>query len=173
MCPATVLSGDFKRYSLASNMDDVLVCLIAISHPDMAATIRVSSDPTEQLGWLDDGTPKYGTVSNGEEYLYYQFGFTLPGQPSGTETPEAAIVLDNVDRVLVRTIRELHEAPRFACSIVLASNPDRIEYALPKLILTGTDWDAAAINGRLTFATTLQRTFPPRRFLPSNFPGLF
>jgi len=173
MCPATVLSSDFKRYSLASGMDDVLVCLMAITHPDMAETLRVSSDPTEQLGWFDDGTPKYGTVSNGDEYVYFQFGFTLPGQPSGTETPEAGIVLDNIDRALVRTIREIHYAARFACNIVLASNPDRVEYALPRLLLTSVDWDAATINGRLSFATALQRTFPPRRFLPSNFPGLF
>jgi hypothetical protein len=109
-------------------------------------------------------------VAGGYTYLGYPFKLELPKQ-SG-EGRASQLIVDNVDRDLVRLVRELDEAPGVYIKIVLASDPDTIEMQLAGLRLRNADWDVGQVSGDLTFEDTLSEPAADT-MTPGRFPGLF
>ena len=173
MPSASVLSADFKRVALASETEEVLVCLLEISHPDLAAPIRVSSDMTEISGYDEDsGDPIYVTRHQGKEFLAAPFSFVPPGSPDDGKMPQAKLVV-GIHPKIIEGIRNIHDRLTLRATMVYASDPDVLIGSIPQLQLESVDYDAASITATLGFKHFLNSPVPVKKFVPSLFPALF
>lgn len=142
----------------AEETDEVWLYLVRIDHDDLATPIRVVSN-------MED------IVSNGETFVGVPFELTLPDEtPDGPG--EARLRIDNVDRVIVNTVRLIQTPPTVRIQVVLASDPDTIECELDNLTLRDATWDASFVEGRLRFEDLVVE--PVAEIItPARFPGLF
>lgn len=169
----SVLSRDFKRAALASGTHDFPIFLLEIRHArEIPDPLLLSSDMTELLGY-ENGTPKYGTRHQGREYLAYPFAFTLPNAPGGGEIATAKLTIDNVDRRLIPALRNMPTSLQVRARVVMASDPERVEYEVQELLLSSIEYDASQISGQLGIDHYLGEECPALSFLPGITPGLF
>ena len=153
----------------AQETDEVVVVLIELSHSTLADPIRVSSDNAELLPVAQ----VYGTLSNGTEYVFFPFEFTMPDQ-SEDSPPRASLVIDNIDRSIVQAVREASGEPiAVAVKVVIASDPDTVVVGEIEFALKNVQYNATTVSGDLSFATVLDEPYPEGMFGPSDFPGLF
>ena len=148
--------------------DEVFIILITIDHPTLTQPIRVSNDPTQILPIAQ----VRGTISQGEEYIFFPFDFSFPSQEANA-SPIAQIRIDNVSREISTVINEMNSAPSFDIKVVLASAPDIVELELPDFKLRNAEWNAVGVTGDITVEYFDQEPFPAGRFNPSGFTGLF
>ncbi|MCL1940035.1 MAG: DUF1833 domain-containing protein [Desulfovibrionaceae bacterium] len=169
----SVLSSDFKRITLASETEEVIVALLEISHPDLVAPIRISSDMTE-IKEYDEGSgdPIYITRHQGKEFIAMPFSFTPPGTPEDGKMPQAKLTV-GVHPKIIQGIRDIHDRLTLKVVLVYASDPDVIVGSIPQLQLESVDYDAASITATLGFKHFLNSPVPVKKFVPSLFPGLF
>ena len=168
-----VLSSDFKKVTLASETEEVLVCLLEIDHPDLAAPIRVSSDMTEIKEYDEEtGDPIYVTRHQGKEFIAAPFSFVPPGTPEDGKMPQAKLVV-GVHPKIIQGIRDIHDRLTLQATMVYASDPDVIIGSIPMLVLESVDYDAASITATLGFRHFLNSPVPVKKFVPSIFPALF
>ncbi len=162
-------SATFRAAAFAQETGEVLVCLLTVSHASMADPIRLSSDPTVRLS---TEPLTYGTVSRGDAYLYLPFQFTLP-QDRDDSAPRVEIVFDNVDNALVGIFRAINDPLDILVEVVLASAPDLVETALPRMRLSNISYSASAITAALVVDGLVTEPFPSGNFNPGRFPALF
>ena len=173
MPAVSALSSDFKKITLASESDEVLVCLLEISHPELAEPIRVSSDMTEIYGYDEDsGDPIYVTRHQGKDFFAAPFSFTPPGTPEDGKMPQAKLIV-GVHPKIIQGIRDIHDRLTLKVVIVYASDPDVLIGSIPQLQLESVDYDAASITATLGFRHFLNSPCPVKKFVPSLFPALF
>ena len=132
--------------------------LLVISHADIT-TLRFVAN-TEDI------------TSNGYVYTAYPFDIRLP-QECEDQLSQVPIVIDNVDRAIVDEIRSLGGAPNIALSIVLASDPDTVEYGPIDATLRNVEWNFGKITGDLQGEDLLNEGYPGHAFTPITAPGLF
>lgn len=144
--------------------DEVLLCLVTISHPDLPQTIRFVNNTVD-------------IVSRGETYIAYPFQVELPDEdpehPPAVEISIDAIRPEDPDLDPVAIVRSLTTAPTFTFEVVLASTPNQVEITAGEIDLLSVDYDAMTLTGRLEYANTLSRPFASHSLSPSYFPGLF
>lgn len=133
--------------------------LVTINHDDLPQPIRVSSDEVD-------------TVSRGNTFQKCAFEITLPDDVE-ERAPRARVRIGNVDRQIVKTIREIQTAPTITIEVVPGSDPDTVEAAFPDFILSDVSYDALVIEGEMSLDELLSEPFPSGRFDPARFPGLF
>lgn len=152
------LSAPALEAALAQETDQAYLVLAEITHVDMADPIRVVNS-IEPL------------VSNGDDFLPFPFEIEWPNDDPD-RAPEARIRIDNVDRSIVTTIRELQSPPRITFTLVLADSPDTVEMQVIGYSLRSVDWDAGFVTAVLkpedlvTEPISLVMT-------PARFPALF
>jgi hypothetical protein len=172
------LSEDAKRAAFDQESEEAWIVLLAITHPELAVsgqTLRVCDQGTA----VDELGREY-VDHDGERYYAAGFDFELPADREG-ETPKAKIRIDNVGTVTVdgqeirilQEIRKLTTAPALACRIVLASDPDIVEYELHELTLVDVRGNAATIEGVLGYEDTFNQAFPAITYSPATAPGMF
>lgn len=137
--------------------DEVWLVLMEITHADMADTIRVVNN-TEAI------------VSDGETYVGLPFAIEFPDE--GDRPGEARISIDNVDRRIVEAVRSITTPPTVKLQVILASQPDTIEFELDGLKLRDVTYDAAQVQGYLRFED-LSVEPVAALITPERFPGLF
>ena len=142
----------------AEQTDEVWLVLLEITHPSLVTPIRVVNN-TQPI------------VSNGNTYLASAFNLTLPDDVQGLSFVE--IEIDNVDRVIVDTIRALATPPSVSLFVVLADTPDSIEFGPHQMKLSDVDYNASTVKGTLIYEDLLNEPFPGRSFDKSRYPGLF
>lgn len=152
-------SDTFKAAVFAQETDEVFIALVTIDHDDLAAPIRVTSDGV-------------ATESRGETYVAYPFDLQLPDD-SDEPAITALITIDNVDREILATLRQLTSRATVTMEIVLASDPDTVEQSFPDFELGSVPWDALTITGELTQESFLNEPYPAGVFAPAWFRGLF
>jgi len=155
--PRTV-SSTLKAEVFAQHSSEIFYALLVISHADIT-TLRFVAN-TENV------------TSNGNTYTAYPFEIRLP-QEREDQPPQVPIVIDNVDRAIVDEIRTLTGAPTVTISVVLASDPDTVEYGPIEATLRNVDWNLATITGDLQAEDLLNEGYPGQSFTPQNAPGLF
>lgn len=171
---ARVTTQQWREWVQANDADDPLVFLVEISHPSLSEPIRVSSDMTTFLGMEPElKEPIYGTVCNGVKFYAQPFSFTVPDTPGDSSTTKASFSLQNVSQEYTAAVRNLTSAPRFRCTMVLASSPDTVQQSLPDMWLTDITLDASTISGELSPADFRTEPWPKLKFYPSGFQGLF
>lgn len=138
--------------------DEVWLILLEITHPSLVTPIRVVNN-TQAI------------TSNGNQYLASAFTLRLPDDVQGLSYVELEI--DNVDRVIVDTIRALATPPSVALSVVLADTPDSIEFGPHQMTVSDVDYNASTVKGTLIYEDLLNEPFPGRSFDKSRYPGLF
>lgn len=143
----------------APETGEAFLILLTLSHTDLAAPLRVSSDHID-------------TESRGDTFLAFPFELTLPDDEDN-KSPRARLVIDNVDRSIVRAVRQLTSSPTVLIEIVRAADPDTVEARFEDFRFTNISYDSQVVEGDLTIEDFTSEPYPAASFSPSLFPGLF
>jgi hypothetical protein len=169
----TTTSLNFREAAFSQETGRVPIALITLSHDDLADDIRISTDPTQELTELTTDTEKvYGTVSNGDNYVFLPVRIKLPDDTD--EGPgEMQLEIDNIHRAYTETIRSVYTPVTCRVDIVLDNALDTIDASWPEFQLVNITYNATTITGTLRLETLESEPFPAGAFVPSYFPGLF
>jgi hypothetical protein len=163
-----VTSDLFKQEAYAQETEQVLIGLITISNDEMDEPVRISTDPTQLL----PEAAVYGTVSNGEEFLFLPVDVWLPSENDrGVVT--AKVTIENVSRQVISLFRTVSKAVDFKIQTVLSGDTDFVEIEYDNFKLSNITYDTMSVTGDLSLDYWGLEPFPSKRFTPSNFPGLF
>lgn len=163
------LSLNFREAMFAQQTDEVPVVLLLIEHPDLDGPVRLSSDPTQRL---QDSPPVYGTISQGEEWLFLPFSLVWADEKEEA-APTQRLVIENIDRELIGLLRSTIEPALVQAFIVLSSALDVVEIEGAPFELTNVDYSAQTITMSLNIDALAYEPFPSGSFTPAAFPGLF
>lgn len=152
-------SATLKAAAFAEATGEVWLVLITLDHADLAEPLRFVND-------------NQNITSGGNEFLAFPFVFEEPDQGEGAGGL-ARIRIDNVDRQIAQTIRELQTAPDVTVQIVLASDPDTVERELGNLKLVSASWDRLEVSGDLSPVRDQDEPGCSWRFTPATAPALF
>lgn len=163
----TSLSAAARQAAFAQETGAAWLLLCTISHPSLADAIRVTNDlvPTTAAG-------DRVLISRGREYVCYPFTVDLPAD-DGDSVSRVTLVIDNVDREIVRTLRSIQGPCQVSLEVVLSSAPDLVEAGPFVMTLIAADYDALTISGELAFEDILSLPFPGDSYSPADYPGLF
>lgn len=153
------VSAELKQAVYAQETTQEFIVLIALSHPDLAAPIRVNSSGVD-------------VVSNGETFIAYPFEVVLPDDVDD-RPPRAKLRIDNISREIVLAIRTISFAPLVNIQIVMATSPNTIEAEFLDFRLSNITYDQVTVEGDLTLEEFIGEPYPARVFSPADFPGLF
>lgn len=154
------LSATALESILAQHTDEEWVILLTLDHPDMAdGPIRVARR-REVL------------ISRGHEFVAFPFDVHLPGQ-SDEQLPTVQLQIDNVDRRIVQAVREIRTAPTVLLEVVIASQPDIVEFTSDQFTLANVSYNAQVVSGTLSYEAFLDEPFPGDLITPDAFPGGF
>lgn len=173
MCPQDILtSKDFSLATLAAETDEIPICLIEITHPDLTEPIRLSSDKTE-LYKIDEetGEPIYITRHKGNMYIYSSFTFIRPATATNGTIPNAKFIVAGNQRIR-QAIREVHDNVTIKSIVVLASDLETVITETPVLWLSKVSY-AGQIEAEFTLKHFLNRKCHGIKFLPSITPGIY
>jgi hypothetical protein len=163
------LSPGFLAGLYSQESDEVVICLLTVTHEEIEAPIYLSSDATDRLS---DDPLIYGTVSRGNEYLYLPFEFTLPDDKSDSP-PRVQLSMDNTDRSLVTLLRSISTPADIMVELILASDLDFVEITFPALQLSDVTIEDGRIQATLVADALINEPHPAQLFTPGSFPGLF
>lgn len=153
------LSVKFVETIQALSTGDAAIFLLTITHPSFAETIRICNNRTD-------------ITSRGNLFQALAFDITLAVDDSKT-LPSMAMTLDNVDRSLIREIRELPDPPDFLMELILASDPETVELAFPEMTVSQITYDANMIRTNVIVSDMLNLKYPRGTATPASNPGLF
>jgi hypothetical protein len=163
------VSSNFISAANAQETGEVIICLLTITHEEIAEPIYLSSDATERLS----ADPLiYGTTSRGNQHLYLPFEFTLPDDKSDSP-PRVLLTMDNTDRSLIELLRSISTPADVLVEIVLASDLNQVELEMPSLQLGDVTIGEGSISASLVADTLINEPYPAGLFTPGSFPGLF
>lgn len=153
------LSTGARQAIFAAESGEAFIILLTFTHESLATPIRVGSDSVD-------------TVSRGQAYIAYPFDLTLPDDDEG-RAPRARLVIDNVDRQIVASLRNLATSPVLTLEIVRAAAPDVVEAVFHDFRLRNVRYDSHVIEADLTIEDFTAEPYPAGSFCPSLFPGIF
>lgn len=149
-----------RRAAYASQTGEAFLVLLALSHPQMAEPILVSSDAVN-------------TYVGGDTYQPFPFQISMPSDTDDAP-PRVQLTIDAVDRSIIRAVRGLSGAPiTVTQTIVLGSSPDTIEAGPFTFDLREVEYDAVEISGSLQYADIINEPYPSETFARSTTPGAF
>lgn len=148
----------FRAEVLGPYSDDPVCVLLEITHPDLAAPIRVTQNGAD-------------ITSNGDTYQHFAFDMELPGD--GEDEPVAKLRIANVDRQIGEAIESITTPATVSTAIVLASDPDTIQFNWLNFELRNVTWNALEVTGDMIIRTFSTEPFPNVRVRESNFPNLY
>ena len=119
----------------SDNAPDPYLCLLTITHPAMVEPLRFVRDYV-------------ALESRSMTFNPFPFDFAPPGQ-NGNSAANARIVIDNIDKRIVQTVRALPSAPFMLVEFVLASAPDNVEETWPLFRLYAADGDYMQLTGEI------------------------
>ena len=149
----------FHQAVNAPETGEAFLILLTLDHDTLDEPLRFTSDGVD-------------TESRGNTYIAFPFQISLPPS-SKDQPPKMQLTIDNVDRQIVQTIREIQSAPSITVEVVLASTPDTVEVTLPDFILLNASYDRLTVQGDLVLELLEREPFPADTYNPANFPGLF
>lgn len=155
------LSSAALEAAFSQQTSEVWLTLLTLSHPDLAAPIRVVNN-TQNI------------TSGGEIYQAFPFVVELPSERDG-EVSGARLSICNVDRTIILAVRSIiGKGPATAeVSIVLASSPDVVEAGPLEFEARAISYTADVVSAELVYETRQYAAVPPWTFNPNDFGGLF
>jgi uncharacterized protein DUF1833 len=164
-----ILSLNFREALFAQEASEVPILLLTITHPALAAPIRLSTDATTRLT-TDPLT--YGTTSRSNTFLYAGIDVTLPDEQDKTP-PASKLTIQNVTRDLIPLARSVSSPPSVKIEAVLASALDSVEMTWPVMDMSNLTADMTTLQFDLTMDSLTTEPFPAGTFNPADFPALF
>ncbi len=155
----SVSSNKAVRAINSQQTDEIFLVTLDITHEDLLSPIYVVNN-------------RYNIVSNGKTYIATAFDFTLPSQEDGV-LHNSTLVIDNVDRTILETIRSIDSAPTIEANIILASDPDIIEDGPREFTLRNVTYNRNTISGDLVYGIFLMDYCGTHKYKNLSFPGLF
>lgn len=152
-------SAAFAHEVQADTSDDPLLILLTITHDDLAEPLRFVRNHVD-------------IVSRGATFTAFPFEFAAPGEAEQGPA-NARIVIDNIDRRIVETIRALTTPPSVLVEIVLGSDPDEVEEDFPPFEIRTASGDRFQIAADLTDIDDDGEAAIRWGFNPSTAPALF
>jgi hypothetical protein len=154
------LSTTALQAAYSSETGTAFIILLTLSHPSIPIPIRVTSDSVI-------------TVSRGNTFISYPFMVTLPSDDAD-QIPQATLVIDNVDRAIVTSLRQIGMVPaNLLIEIVTSNLPDTVEFSSGSLTLREVEGDGVSVSGTLKFEEILGEAFPGDSVTPATLPGVF
>lgn len=158
----------------ASSSDEIEVVLWHITHPDLDAPIRLSTDPTERLSVepLRYGTRSTWQTSDGDPFKFVLAGAQVPDDKA--DTPAAArLVLANVDNKIAGLLRSFTTPALVDMALVLALTPDLVEMEALGMDLVSAEGSGDQVVLSLSRDLRIAEPWPTGRMTRSRFPGLW
>jgi hypothetical protein len=168
-----VLSLNARRAHDAGSSDVVEVMLAHITHPDLEAPVRLSTDPTERISLdpLTYGTRSTWLTEDGSPFLFVLMSAVIPDDnPDAPQT--AALVLDMLDSDTAAPFWTTLTGATVDLAVVYSSTPDVIEVEFLGLELTSFEFGDGQGSLSLTRPPLATEPFPARRMTRAAFPGL-
>ncbi|WP_299370414.1 hypothetical protein [uncultured Tateyamaria sp.] len=170
-----VLSLNARTHVDAEHSEDVEIVLFEISHPDLDAPVRISTDPTERIS----ADPlAYGTRSewNGadtvaEPFLFVIVNAELPGEEDNTPA-QTRLIIYNTDSRLAEALEAITTPAQLNMAVVMASSPDVPEIEYFGLDCTSVEADEGEISISFSRHAIEDELAPYERFTRERFPGL-
>lgn len=153
------VSGLTRQALYAAETGEAFLILLTISHPQLVAPIRVTSDGVD-------------TSSRGNSFIAFPFELVLPDDQE-SKSPRARLIIDNIDRQIVSAVRSLTSSPNILIEIVRAAAPEVVEAQFIDFKLVNISYDSHVVQGDLTLEDFTAEPFPAGSFSPNLFPGLF
>ena len=164
-----LVSLGFRAAANAEHTGEVPVALVTITHPDLDAPVRLSSDPTSRLS----ADPlRYGTRHRGDVYEFVLMAALLPDDKQDAP-PTVTLEFDNVAADMVQLVRSVTTPATVDIAVVLASDPDVIEEQYTGLIAIRAPYDESRISFEIARQDIAPRPWPAHRMTAARFPGQF
>ena len=163
------ISLNARQSMYAEHTDDYPIVLVTIQHPDFEDVLRLCSSPLERL---NDDPLSYGTISNGETYIFVPISIQLPDDMD-ERAPGAKLSIENIDREATAFIRSVTTPGTVDLSLIMASTPDIIEVEFPTLDFRSFTLTQDDLTIEVGLDALEREPFPNAVFAPSGFPGLF
>ncbi|MCA0963276.1 hypothetical protein [Salipiger bermudensis] len=129
-----VLSLNARAQQDAAFADDLPVVLLEVSHPDLDAPVRLSSDNADLISQSAEaqirGTRSSwrGANQENEFFLWVPMGLEMPGDEDDVPA-QMRIVIDLFDATLPALLRSFETRAKANAAVVMASTPNLVEQA--------------------------------------------
>ncbi|EWY36781.1 hypothetical protein N825_25440 [Skermanella stibiiresistens SB22] len=143
----------------ASETGQAYILLVRISHPDLEDPIRLAANQAD-------------VISRGARYVAYPMDVALPADKE-RETARVTIRIDNVDQMIVTTLRQIATPVSVDIEIVELDTPDLLEAGPYSFELASASYDALQVSGSLGYEPKLRNAWPDLRYDPATAPGVF
>ena len=145
------------------------VALVTITHPDLAAPVRLSSDPTKRLS---TDPLRYGTRHRGDDYEFVLMAALLPDDRQDA-LPSVSLAFENVAADMAEMARAVLTPATVDIVVVTTADIDAIEEAYTGLIAQRATYDAERITLEIARQDIAPRPWPAHRMTAARFPGQF
>lgn len=153
------VSEDMVRAAFARQVEPMAV-LVTIEAEDLADPIRASSDPD-------------GTVSRGQTYRYFPFGFVGGGASLEEPTRRAKLEIGNGDGRVSEAARTVTGTPIATIETVRSAAPDIVEIAVEEARVTDIEVDDPKVTVTLNPRDFMTEPACKARYIIARVPGLF
>lgn len=173
MSRITSISPSALRAMFSTESSSDLIVLVTIYDTPSGTPIRLCDGYTQRLS--DNATDSditYGVVSRGDNYTFLPLEITLP-QEDEAQAPRCSIVIRDVTRYLIPTIRNLTQNPKVKLELVLSSSPNTVEVSFDGFYITNFTYNRDQVTAELQMINYEREPFPAHSFSPKYFPGLF
>lgn len=160
------VSLDFIAAVNAQETDEAFIVLVTIEHPDLPDPVYLNNSGANLESRANLGLGPF---------LACPFEPTL-SDDSDDRPPQAKLIIDNIDRALVATIREAAAggvAPVVTLELVKASDPDVVEAAFTDFEMREVTYNSLTIEATLTLESLFKEPACGYGFTPTYFSGLF
>ena len=153
------ISETALRAMLSQETAEVFLVCVTITHPAIDTQRLVNNTEVVHRAVGD--------------YIPCPMKLVLPDQVDD-QVPQVTIVIDNVDREVLRQIRLVDGVPQVRMEVILASSPDTVEAGPFDFALMSATYDVLSINAVLGYQDdVLNQQVPAQTYTPVNSPGLF
>lgn len=162
------VSLTFRTAARAMGTDVVPIVLAIVTHPELDAPLRLSSDPTVRTS---DEPLTYGTHHQGQTYDFVLMGAQLPDDVDGA-SPSTSLTFENVDKDMVGLLRSITTTATIELRLVLSTALDVIEEQYLDFRATLIRGDADKVTVDISREYLGAYNWPYARMTASRFPGL-
>lgn len=143
----------------AAQSSNGFLYLLTISHASLVTPLRYVRN-------------NVNAVSRGNTFTAFPFDVAL-ADDRPDQAPEVQLLLDNVTREPMATLRVLTTPPTVLIEVVSIDALDTVEISSPNLRLRNVRADAREVTGTLSFEDLLEEPYPGYTFNPVDFPAAF
>lgn len=162
------VSLNFRAVADAQATDVVPIVLVTITHPDLEAPLRLSTDPTVRTS-SDPLT--YGTWHQGQLYEFVVLTALLPDDIEDSPA-RTSLSFENVDVDLVSVLRAVRRPATMELRMVLSNALDTVEDRYTDLLLTHIQGDADKLTADISREYLGAHNWPYGRMTAGRFAGL-